>query len=166
MNKSASRSPGKAMRTHRKSKAQRKEATIASSAPDKDRTKYEAVRLAQMSAALEDEDARRRAKKYFLSVMENTKASEKRRDESAFCLAKILATASGRYVKPEPKAPVAPSAGKPRGSTYVSKKKQAQEAATTASSGSPWEGLVPKGKVNGASHADDGKDEDDQDDDA
>jgi hypothetical protein len=90
-------------------------------------------------------DARRRLTQYLLGVIENPKADPRRRDDSAYSLAKILATATPRVISQ--KAPGKPNdPPKARVSTYVSKKKQADVSSKTAHNGSPWEGLVNGGE--------------------
>jgi len=102
--------------------------------------------------------ARRDLTKYLLSVVNNRNAPAKRRDEMAFCLSKIVATAlpkMGREAPPRP--PPGERKAKPRVSTYVSKKRQADVSSRTAQKGSSWDGLI-----NGSA----GHDRDDDDEDA
>jgi hypothetical protein len=94
-----------------------------------------------------DAEARRRLSDYLLSVMEDTNADSKRRDEMAAHLSKVLACAQPRAGRP-PKAPKSPA--QPRVSMYASKKREAESASRTAQKNSPWDGLV-----NGSAHSHD-----------
>jgi hypothetical protein len=94
-----------------------------------------------------DADTRRRLCKYLLSIVEDAKAEPKRRDNMAYCLSKVMASAQFRAAQP-PKAQKGPRApAQPRVSTYVSKKREADAASKTAQKNSPWDGLI-----NGSSH--------------
>ncbi len=85
-------------------------------------------------------EARGQLMKYLLSVINDKRAPARRRDEAAFNLSKIVATPIPRASGPIVVRP--PREAKPRTSTYVSKKKQADAAARTAQKGSSWSGLV------------------------
>lgn len=108
--------------------------------------------------------ARRDLTKYLQKVMNDTKVPDRRRDEMAFCLSKIVATALPKMTttgalrtgRAPPKGERKPA--KPRVSTYVSKKKQADIVSKTAPAGSSWDGLVNGSGV----HAADGDDEDEE----
>jgi hypothetical protein len=101
-------------------------------------------RRSASATSADDPDAgeRRRLTKYLLSVIEDAKAATKRRDDMAFCLSKVMASAQFRGVRPPTatKAPRAPA--QPRVSTYASKKREAESASRTAQKNSPWDGLV------------------------
>lgn len=105
-------------------------------------------------------EARRHLMRYLLGVLNDAKALPRRRDEMAFCLSKIVATALPKIGGAPPGRPKTErQPAKPRVSTYVSKKKQADAASKTAQQGSPWNGLI-----NGSAGAHDPVPDDDDDD--
>jgi hypothetical protein len=107
--------------------------------------------------------ARRDLTRYLLGVVNDSRAPARRRDEMAFCLSKIIATALPKMARDAPPTAKAKdrAPAKPRVSTYVSKKKQADERSRTAQKGSKWDGLV---NGSGTTPAIAGCDTDDEDD--
>lgn len=112
------------------------------------KAKAQGKKKKQPRAANLKPDTRQRLTNYFLSVIENPKADTKRRDEMAISLSKILASPQPRLATPKLPKPATVAGAKPRISTYVSKKREAEAGAMTAQKGSPWDGLI-----NGSAHS-------------
>ncbi len=99
---------------------------------------------------------------YLRAGMNDKKSPTRRRDEMAFTLQKVVGAAMPRTERAVPATPPREKREpKPRVSTYVSKKKQADDHAKTASNGSAWDGLV-NGSAGAGRHDDADDDEDDE----